>query len=134
MLHTDGTNVKPRGKAAQGASTRASLIAAGRTLFGSQGFADTSLDDITAAAGVTKGALYHHFAGKEALFEAVFEQVNREISEQVAPSFMEPDPWDALVAGCEATLDAHMEPDVRRIVLFDGRSVLPWDAAREIDA
>jgi AcrR family transcriptional regulator len=143
-MHTDGTDVKrdvtresrTRGnrKAAQGASTRAALLEAGRRLFGSRGFADTSLDDIVAAAGVTKGALYHHFAGKEALFQAVYEQVNREITESVAPSFMESDPWDALVAGCMATLDAHLDPAVRQIVLFDGRSVIGWEAAREIDA
>lgn len=132
MIHTDSTNVNK--KLAQGASTRASLIAAGRSLFGASGFGDTSIEDIAAAAGVTKGALYHHFAGKDALFKAVYEQVKREITDQVAPSFLEPAPWDAVVAGCQATLDAHLDPEVRRIVLFDGRAVLGWEIAREIES
>src|ERR1700733_11700389 len=108
-MHTDSTNVNR--KVAQGASTRASLLVAGRKLFGASGYADTSIEDIAAAAGVTKGALYHHFAGKDALFRAVYEQVKREITDQVAPSFLEPAPWDALVAGCQATLDAHLDPE-----------------------
>ena len=92
------------------------------------------MEDIAASAGVTKGALYHHFAGKDALFKAVYEQVKREITEQVAPSFLEPAPWDAVMAGCQATLDAHLDPEVRRIVLFDGRAVLGWEIAREIES
>lgn len=132
MMHTDSTNVNR--KAAQGAYTRASLLAAGRQLFGASGFSDTSIEDIAAAAGVTKGAVYHHFAGKEDVFRAVYEQVKRQITDQVAPSFLEPAPWDALIAGCEATLDAHLDPEVRRIVLFDGRSVLDWEVAREVES
>ena len=131
-MHTDGTNVNR--KIAQGASTRANLLATGRTLFGAAGFADTSIEDIAAAAGVTKGAVYHHFTGKDDLFRAVYEQVKREITDQVAPSFLEPAPWDALLAGCQATLDAHLDPEVRRIVLFDGRAVLGWRVAREIES
>lgn len=132
MIHTDSTNVNK--KVAQGVSTRASLLAAGRTLFGASGFGDTSIEEIAAAAGVTKGALYHHFAGKDVLFRAVYEQVKREITDQVAPSFLEPAPWDAVVTGCQATLDAHLDPAVRRIVVFDGRAVLGWEIAREIES
>jgi len=139
-MHTDGTDVKGHvkghvnRKVAQGESTRASLVAAGRKLFGNQGYVDTSIDDIATAAGVTKGALYHHFAGKDALFRAVYEQVKREITDQVAPSFSEFEPWDALVTGCQATLDAHLDPEVRRIVVFDGRAVLGWEVVREIES
>jgi len=132
MIHTTGMSVNK--KVAQGISTRASLVAAGRQLFGASGFADTSMDDIASAAGVTKGAVYHHFSGKDALFRAVYEQVKREITEKVAPSFLLPDPWDALIAGCQATLDAHLDPEVQRIALFDGRAVLGWEVAREIDS
>ena len=132
MMHTNGTNVNK--KVAQGASTRASLLLAGRRLFGASGYADTSMDDIAAAAEVTKGALYHHFRGKDDLFRAVYEQVKREITEQVAPSFLLSDPFEALLAGCRATLAAHMDPEIRQIVLFDGRAVLGWETAREIDA
>ncbi len=132
MMHTDGTNVNR--KVAQGASTRAALLVAGRKLFGAQGFSDTSMDDIASAAGVTKGALYHHFSSKDAVFRAVYEQVKREITDQVAPSFMEREPWAALVAGCQATLDAHLDPEVRRIVMFDGRAVLGWEIVREVES
>ncbi len=134
-MHTDGTDVKRRNrKAAQGAETRAALLAVGREHFGAHGFADTSIEEIAAAAGVTKGALYHHFANKEALFRAVYEQVKRDITDAVAPSFLLPDPWEALLAGCQATIDAHLDPTVRRIVLFDGRAVLGWEAAQDIES
>jgi AcrR family transcriptional regulator len=121
-------------KVAQGASTRAALLAAGRKLFGAEGFGGTSIDDIAAAAGVTKGALYHHFSSKDALFRAVYEQVKREITDHVAPSFLEPEPWAALVAGCQATLDAHQDPEVRQIVIADGRAVLGWEVVRAVES
>ena len=132
MMHTDSTNVNK--KIAQGASTRATLLAAGRKLFGAAGFADTSIEEIASYAGVTKGALYHHFAGKDALFRAVYEQVKRELTDEVAPSFLNPAPFEALIEGCQATLDANLDPEVRRIVLFDGRAVLGWEIAREIES
>jgi AcrR family transcriptional regulator len=131
MLHTNGTNVNR--KVAQGAATRAALLVAGRERFGDPGYAETSTEDLAAAAGVTKGALYHHFSGKDELFRAVYEQVKREITEQVAPSFLEQDPWQALVDGCNATLDANLDPQVRRIVMIDGPSVLGWEAVRDVE-
>jgi AcrR family transcriptional regulator len=121
-------------KITQGQATRARLLETGRELFGSRGYQDTSLDDLVAAAGVTKGALYHHFNGKDDLFRAVFEQIKREVSEQVGSTFLGSDPWQALLAGCQAMVDAQLDPAVRQIVLLDGRSVLGWDRAREIDA
>src|SRR5262245_13147404 len=116
MVHTHGTHVKKSvsKKVAQGASTRAALIELGRTMFGEKGFAETSVEEIVAAAGVTKGAFYHHFSGKEDLFREVYEQVEREVTDQVAPSFTADDAWDSLVGGCLATLDAHLEPSVQR--------------------
>jgi AcrR family transcriptional regulator len=132
MMHTDGTNVNR--KVQQGVETRAALLAAGRLLFGGQGYADTSTEDLAAAAGVTKGALYHHFSGKDDVFRAVYEQVKQQITEDVAPSFMQRDPWDALVGGCMATLDAYLDAEVRRIVMSDGRSVLGWEAVRDVEA
>ncbi len=132
MVHTHGTHVNK--KVAQGATTRAALIETGRALFGAQGFADTPIDEIVAAAGVTKGAFYHHFSGKEDLFREVFEQTEREITDRVAPTFVEPEPRDALVQGCLATLDAHLDPAAQRITRLDGRAVLGWEAAREIES
>ena len=120
-------------KIAQGEATRADLLAAGRRLFGQQGYPDTSLDDIVAAAGVTKGALYHHFGSKAELFRAVFEQVSHEISDQVVAVFNEPDHFQALNGGCQLLIDAQLDPAVRRIVLHDARSVLDWDSLRAIE-
>ncbi len=117
-------------KIVQGEVTRAKLLDAARTLFGTQGYNDTSLDDIVATAGVTKGALYHHFSGKEDLFRALFEQIKREVSETVGATFLGPDPWEALLDGCQAMVDAHLDPAVRQIVLLDGRGLGPDPADR----
>jgi AcrR family transcriptional regulator len=131
-MHTPGMEVKDK-RNAQGLQTRAALVAAARDVFGEEGFAATSTEEIVARAGVTKGALYHHFTGKEDLFKAVFEQVQREVSDQVAAVFLERDAWDALVAGCVLWIDAHQDPAVRRIVLRDARAVLGWEVVRELD-
>lgn len=121
-------------RAAQGAATRAALVAAARRLFADQGFAATSLDEIVADANVTKGALYHHFQGKEDLFTAVYEAVQREVSDKVVAEFLRVDPWDALVQGCELWIDANLDPVVQRIVMRDARAVLGWDTVREVEA
>ena len=120
-------------RAAQGAATRAALLDAARELFGSVGFADTSLDVVVARAHVTKGALYHHFGSKEGLFAAVYEQVQREVSDRVVEQFLLPDPWQALVVGCDLWVDAHMEPSVQRIVLRDARAFLGWQVVRDVE-
>ena len=132
MIHTDGTLVKSR-KVAQGEATRAALITAARDLFGSRGYADTSLDEIVRASGVTKGALYHHFTGKEQLFRVVFESVKQELSRVVAEAQMPPSPWESLLAGCRTFIEVHTDPAVQRIVLLDARAVLSWEAWREVD-
>ena len=124
------TDVKDK-RVAQGDATRAALVAAARDLFGTQGFAETSTDEIVVRAGVTKGALYHHFSGKEDLFRAVFEQVQHEVSDQAVAEFLGSDSWAALLNGCTLWVDAHLDPSVRRIVLQDARAVLAWeDVAR----
>lgn len=122
------------GRLAQGAATRASLVDAARGVFGTQGFADTSLDEIVAMAQVTKGALYHHFRGKEDLFAAVYEQVQREVSDNVVTEFLRPDPWEALQLGCELWIDAHLDPAVQRISMRDARSALGWQTVRQVEA
>ena len=118
---------------AQGEATRRALLDAARAAFGSQGYAATSLDEIVAAAAVTKGALYYHFADKESLFRAVFEQVEREVSDQAVAEFLQPDPWQALIVGCRRWVEAHLASDVRQIVLNDARAVLGWEVARAIE-
>lgn len=134
-MHTKSTDVKGRldRRVAQGDATRASLIKAARDLFGEQGYVDTSIDEIVARAGVTKGAVYHHFDGKEGLFRAVFEQVHREVTDQAAAKFLGPDSWTALLDGCVLWIDAHLDPAVRRIALQDARAVLGWDEVRGIE-
>ena len=83
---------------------------------------------------MTKGALYHHFQGKEDLFAAVYEEVQREVSDQVVAEFLRPDPWEALVQGCELWIDANLDPVVQRIVMRDARAVLGWDTVRDVEA
>jgi AcrR family transcriptional regulator len=131
-LHTKSTTVKDR-RLAQGDATRAALVRAAREVFGERGYAEASVDEVVARAGVTKGAVYHHFEGKEDLFRAVFEQVHREVTEQAAAEFLGPDPWLALQRGCALWIDAHLDPAVRRIALQDARAVLGWDEVRGIE-
>jgi AcrR family transcriptional regulator len=118
----------------QGAATQEALISAGRQLFGTRGYGETSLDAIVAAAGVTKGALYHHFSGKQQVFAAVFEQVKRDLSSQLAPVLQTQDPWMGIVAACRTYIEIHTDPAVERIVLRDARAVLNPDAWRRVDS
>jgi AcrR family transcriptional regulator len=131
-MHTQSTDVKGK-KAQQGAATRQALLDAACALFGECGYAATSIDDVAHAANVTKGAFYHHYNGKQELFAGVYEQVKREVSERVARAFLEPDPWVDLCAGCQAMLDAHLDPRVQRIVLQDAQAVLDADTIRHVD-
>jgi AcrR family transcriptional regulator len=129
---------KPARRRTQGertAQTRAALITAARHLFGSEGFAEVGAERIAREAGMTRGALYHQFADKADLFAAVLDQVEAEIAQRVAVAAAGFDPADStgmLLAGAGAWLDASTEPDLQRIVLLDGPSVLGWDRWREI--
>lgn len=106
----------------------------GRELFGARGHAGVALADICDRAGVTRGALYHHFPGKDGLFRAVCEDVAADVTRRVAKSAArEHDAWSRLNAGCHAFLDVCAEPSVRQILLADAPSVLGWEALREID-
>jgi AcrR family transcriptional regulator len=126
---------RPAGlKAEQSQATRAALIAAARELFAERGYAAVGTEEIVRSAGVTRGALYHHFAEKRALFEAVYEDVEREVVERIASTALASarDPLSALHAGAQAFLDACEEPAVQRIGLLDAPSVLGWERWREI--
>jgi AcrR family transcriptional regulator len=127
---------RPRTKAGQRAATTAALMGAARELFAAKGYAEVGTEEIVQRAGVSRGALYHHFrGGKEELFHAVLVQISAEMVREVARiARAEPDPWDALIAGVDAFLDACATPEVQRIVLIDGPSVLGWDVWRAIDA
>jgi AcrR family transcriptional regulator len=128
----------PKGrKAEQSEATRTGLLKVARELFADQGYAATGTEEIVERAGVTRGALYHHFRDKQDLFRAVYEDVERELAERLVAITMaraSEGPLEVLRAGCEAFLDACLEPAVQRIALIDAPSVLGWEAWREIDA
>jgi AcrR family transcriptional regulator len=120
---------------AMAASAADRLLDAGRELFARDGYAGTSLDAVAAAAGVTKGSLYHHFTSKRGLFEAVFERVAAAQAEQVAAAALrERDPWQVAHTGLRAFLDDSQDPAIQRIMLLDGPSVLGWERVRELEA
>jgi AcrR family transcriptional regulator len=128
----DAAPARPRTKAAQREATIAALLRAARELFAHRGYADVGTEEIVKRAGVTRGALYHHFrGGKEDLFQSVLVQVSAEVVQQVAQVAVETDdPWEQLVRGSEAFLDT---PEVQRIMMIDGPAVLGWDVWRAID-
>ncbi|MEJ7795340.1 MAG: TetR/AcrR family transcriptional regulator [Nocardioides sp.] len=114
------------------AATRRALIDMGEQLFTEHGYAAASLDAIVAGAEVTKGALYHHFSGKQALFEAVFERVENEAAHTIQASLKgHVDPWDKALAGLRAFLDVVQQPGYRRIVILEGPAVLGYARFRE---
>jgi AcrR family transcriptional regulator len=120
-------------KAEQSEATRAALLSAARELFSEHGYAGVGTEEIVRAAGVTRGALYHHFAGKKDLFRAVYEDVERELVEVIAAGAAGAEnPLDVLRAGARAWLDACEDPAVQRITLLDAPSVLGWEEWREI--
>jgi len=131
----DSAEGRPRTKAAQRDATIAALIAAARKLFTERGYAAVGTEEIVQAAGVTRGALYHHFRDKEELFQAVLVQVSAETTTRIArEASAVDDPWEELVTGIDAFLDACTTPEMQRIVLIDGPAVLGWDLWRAIDA
>lgn len=121
-------------KAEKHAATRAILLATARRLFAASGYADTGTEDVVREAGVTRGALYYHFADKRALFEAVVEMMAQDVLAAIELAVAEtPSPLDALLRGTAAFLDARLRPDTRRIYLIDAPSVIGWQRWREID-
>ncbi len=116
-------------------STRAALLAAARKLFAARGYAEVGTEEIVRDAGVTRGALYHHFAGKKELLAAVYEQIEQEVAEQVSTG-VRPDvgALKTLAAGTELFLDRCLEPEVQQIALLDAPAVLGWEQWREIGA
>jgi AcrR family transcriptional regulator len=116
------------------ANTQAALVTSARSLFGTVGFDNITIDELAAAAGVTRGALYHHYKSKEALFETVFRQVEEELLEAVrAAARSASEPRSALRAACKAYIRCAREPTIARIALIDGPTVLGWSAYRQID-
>jgi AcrR family transcriptional regulator len=117
----------------QAEATRQQLVDVARQLFTERGYAGTSVEDIIERAGVARGALYHHFPGKDALFAAVYQVVQAEVaSAVVAAALTADDPAQAVYTGLSAFLDACLQPEFRQIVVLDSVPVLQrraWDKA-----
>jgi AcrR family transcriptional regulator len=122
-------------RAAQGRATRGQLVAVATQLFADNGYEGTSIDAVLAAAGVSRGALYHHFAGKEALFEAVVTEVSNRVTEDLVAAISGcTDPVDAMRTAALAWVDlSARDPVVQRVVLVDAPSVLGWERWRAMD-
>lgn len=118
----------------RGRTTRERLIAVGFDLFGTHGYEATSVGAIIEAAGVARGAFYHHFATKADLFEAVLDGVIARIAEAANDAGRShDDPVESLRAGCATWLDVALDPMAQRIAFLDGAAVLGWDRYHEID-
>jgi AcrR family transcriptional regulator len=124
-----------RTQAQRSEQTRAALIAAARRLFAERGYAEVGTEEIVREAGVTRGALYHHFDGKRDLMRAVYEQLEQELSQQFAASVTPgAEPLQVLREGAETFLDQCLEREVQQIALLDAPAVLGWEEWREINA
>jgi AcrR family transcriptional regulator len=126
---------KRRTQAERSTATRGALVAAARRLFAERGYAAVGTPEVAAAAGVTRGALYHQFADKADLFLAVYEQVEQEVTERIGELVVAAgarDPLEALTAGADAFLEACAEPEINRIALIEAPAVLGWDVWRAV--
>jgi AcrR family transcriptional regulator len=121
-------------RAAQGRATRGQLIEVATRLFAEHGYEGTSIEAVLSAAGVSRGALYHHFAGKEALFEAVVSAVSEQVTVKLTETVQGcADPLDAMRTAALAWIDLAADPVIQRVVLVDAPSVLGWDRWRAMD-
>jgi AcrR family transcriptional regulator len=125
---------RPNRNVARGEATRGQLIGIATRMFAERGYEDTSIEAVLREAGVSRGSLYHHFASKEALFEAVAEEVETSVGEQtVAAASGSAGPVEGLRAGFVAWIRLAGDPVVRRILLIDGPSVLGWERWRAME-
>jgi AcrR family transcriptional regulator len=127
----------PKRTSAQAAETREAILAAGRALFSADGYASTSVAVIVDRAGVTKGALFHHFDNKEHLFLEVWRLLQIEMDaaarDAAIASRSKTDPYAAFLAGCRVYLEWCARPDYQRIVLVDGPAVLGMERWHKLD-
>lgn len=122
-------------KAAQSEITVARLISVARDLFSERPYVLVSTEEIVKAAGVTRGALYHHFGSKDDLFMAVFEEIQKEIGDRVvAAASAGQGAWGDFLAGCRAFLESCLDPKIQRIVFIEAPSVMGWERWRSVDA
>ncbi len=116
-------------------ATKHDLLTAARKLFSDVGYAEARTEEIVASAGLTRGALYHHFGNKQGLFVAVLEVIHLEVAEEINRAGLASTggPIEALRAGFHAYLDATLNENVRRILLVDGPAVIGWQEWNELD-
>jgi AcrR family transcriptional regulator len=127
--------IKRRTQEERSAATRDALIVAARMLWGLRGYAEVGTPEITAAAGVTRGAMYHQFTDKAALFSEVVEMVEQDVMARMAnivASSGATTPADAIHAAVDAWLEVSADPEVRQLILLDAPSVLGWAAFRDV--
>ncbi|WP_245791523.1 TetR/AcrR family transcriptional regulator [Actinacidiphila rubida] len=141
---TGGRQAAPARVAAAGAAGRRQrersdatvedLLTAARALFAADGYAATSLDAVCDRAGVTKGALYHHFSGKQQLFSAVYAREQEHLNARISAAYLAvaDDPWEAVHQGSRAYLEASLDPGVQRITLLDAPGALGWEAMLDL--
>jgi AcrR family transcriptional regulator len=124
----------PRTQEDRSRTTRGALLAAGRRLFAERGYAQVSADEIVAAAGLTRGALHHHYKDKQGLFQAVFEQIEVEFQTELETAMARTaDVTSRMAVGLGTFLDLCQRPDILRIGLLDAPTVLGWETWRAIE-
>jgi AcrR family transcriptional regulator len=134
-LQTACTEIKRRTQAERSAATRAALTTAARTLWGERGYAAVGTPEIAEAAGVTRGAMYHQFPDKAALFLAVVEAVEADVMARLAEAVAasaSTTPAAALRSAAESWLVVADDPEVRQLLLLDAPTVLGWDGFRDV--
>jgi AcrR family transcriptional regulator len=128
-------NPAARTQAERTEATTGALVAAARELFAADGYAATSIDAVAAKAGVTKGAVYHHFKGKPELFAAVFAAEVEDLTDALTRTYArQKDPWKAFKASCEEFFESCREPGRQRIFLLDAQGALGWEKIRQLEA
>jgi len=128
------TAARPTRRTQYAEETRAALVRAARELFTEKGYAATGTEEILQRANASRGAMYHHFAGKEELFRAALEVVEEEFITQLAEAGAPGDDiWDEVCNGCQLFLDIATQPSIQKLMLIDGPSVLGWIEWRAIE-
>lgn len=122
-------------KVEQGKITRRKLLDTARRVFTEKGYEQVSAEELVSEAGVTRGALYHHFDDKRDLFRTLVWEMQEQLDHRITEAALQAGTaWGAMHDGTAALLQACLEPDVARIVMLDGPAVLGWDAWDEMDA
>ena len=114
-------------------ATRAALLDEATTLFAERGYAGTSLEDVASASRVTRGAVYHHFASKQALFEAVLDLQEERATTEIVAAAAAANPWDAAMLALDAYLSHCCDPVYGRLVWLEGPAALGWHRWRECE-